>query len=130
MAVDTTWPITAATLRKALGYKTDEGDAAELELFAAAACEAIDERTGRDTDPTRHLIGDPPHVPVIFIMAARETAKLWWQQTKNGPRGGGVDPNGQTQGPPMGAALPRKVEGWLEPYPAPPGFGQPIEETA
>ena len=45
-------------------------------------------------------------------MAARETAKLWWEQSKNGPRGGGEDPSA-----PMGADLPRRVQGWLSPYP-------------
>ena len=117
------WPINEVGLRKALGYDAEQGDTEELRLFAAAACERIDLHTGRNIDPTRHLITG--HVPLIFIMAARETAKLWWQQSKNGPRAIPGNPGDQLAGPPMGADLPRKVEGWLSPYPAPPGFGQP-----
>jgi hypothetical protein len=114
-----TWPLTRTDLRAALGYLTTDGDNTELDLFIAAACEAVDKKTGRDVTPTRHNLvsGDPP---LIFKLAARETAKLWWQQSKNGPRGG---PQGaDAGGPPMGAALPRKVEGWLEGYPAAPAI--------
>lgn len=129
--IDRTWPITVATLRKALGYAAEQGDADELALFAQGACELIDRKTGRNVDPLRHTvtIGDVPVVPITFISAARETAKLWWQQSKNGPRGPVTDPGAQVQGPPQGASLPRKVEGWLEEFPPPPGFGQPITET-
>ncbi|NHF62237.1 hypothetical protein [Microcella pacifica] len=129
--IDRTWPITVATLRKALGYSSDQGDADELALFAQAACELIDLMTGRASDPTRHTVtvGESAVVPIVFINSARETAKLWWQQSKNGPRGVVSDPGAQVQGPPMGAALPRKVEGWLADYPPPPGFGQPITEA-
>ena len=129
--VDRTWPITIATLRKALGFSADQGDDDELALYTQAACELIDQKTGRDKDPLRHTVtvADAPVVPIVFILAARETAKLWWQQAKNGPRGGVTDPAAQVQGPPMGAALPRKVEGWLLDYPAPPGFGQPVPEV-
>ena len=117
------WPIGADELRRALGYDATQGDADELALFAAAACERIDVHTGRDSDPTRHLVNGS--VPLIFVMAARETAKLWWQQSKNGPRAIPSNPGDQVVGPPMGADLPRKVEGWLSPYLPQPGFGQP-----
>ena len=127
-AIDRTWPITVATLRKALGYAENQGDADELALFAQAACERIDTRTGRDVEPTRHNLGDAKP-PIIFILSARETAKLWWQQSKNGPRGNVTDPGAQVQGPPMGAELPRKVEGWLSPFQPAPGFGQPLPVT-
>lgn len=126
--VDRTWPITVATLRKALGYSPEQGDADELALFAQSACELIDRKTGRDADPLRHTQGESHVLPLIFIQSARETAKLWWQQSKNGPRGPVNDPGAQVQGPPMGAALPRKVEGWLFDYPPPPGFGQPTTQ--
>jgi hypothetical protein len=53
--------------------------------------------------------------PVIVHLAGREVAKLWWQQSKNGPRGLPSAAADQ-QGPPMGADLPRKVEGWLSPH--------------
>jgi hypothetical protein len=62
-------------------------------------------------------------------MSARETGKLWWQQSKNGPKGVPSDPTMQVQAPPMGAALPRKVEGWLSDFPPAPGFGQPDPPT-
>jgi hypothetical protein len=130
--VDRTWPIAIATLRSALGYDANQGDELELALFAQTACEKIDQRTGRDVDPTRHLVtvGDGTAVPLIFIMSARETAKLWWQQSKNGPKGVPSDPTMQVQGPPQGAALPRKVEGWLADFPPAPGFGQPDPATS
>lgn len=114
------WPITKEQLRSALGYKPGQDDDEELELFALAACELIDDRTGRIDDPARHLRPNG-ELPIIFTLAARETAKLWWQQSKNGPRAKAADPGDQS-GPPMGADLPRKVQGWLEPYPAPPGI--------
>jgi len=124
--VDRTWPISVATLRKALEYQSTQGDPDELALYAQAACELIDKKTGRDVDPTRHLvtIGGEQVVPLAFINSARETAKLWVQQSKNGPRGVVTDPSAQVQGPPMGATLPWRVEGWLAAYPPPPGFGQ------
>lgn len=53
--------------------------------------------------------------PTIVHLAGREVAKLWWQQSKNGPRGLPTAAGDQV-GPPMGADLPRKVEGWLSPY--------------
>lgn len=118
------WPITTTDLKTALGIRADQQpapDPEELELFTTAACERIDEHTGRAADPTRHLKADGT-LPVIFRLAARETAKLWWQQTKNGRRGAPSDPDTQLDGPPMGADLPRKVEGWLAPYPPPPGI--------
>ncbi|UUE19328.1 head-tail connector protein [Microbacterium sp. J1-1] len=109
------WPITAGALRTALQIGPTDEDTDELNLFAAAACERIDQYTGRDIDPARHEI-TPGKLPTIFILAARETAKLWWQQTKNGPR------NRPAQGPdsdgaPAGIDLPRKVQGWLASYP-------------
>lgn len=124
--VDRTWPITIATLRKALGFSDTQGEDLELALFTQAACELIDKRTGRDADPTRHLvtIGTDQVVPIALINSAREIAKLWWQQSKNGPKGVPSDQSMQIQGPPMGATIPRKVEGWLADYPAPPGFGR------
>ena len=122
MALDLGWPISVASLRRALNFTETQGDSDELELFARAACERIDVKTGRDTDPTRHLKGDGT-LPIIFIQSARTTAKLWWQQEKNGPKGQPVDPSAQSYGPPMGADLPRRVEGWLSPYQPRPGIG-------
>ncbi|MEB0286163.1 hypothetical protein QN355_06320 [Cryobacterium sp. 10S3] len=113
------WPITPAELRNALGYTPEQGDELELELIATGACERIDSRTGRDIEPNRHLKADGT-LPVIFTLAARETAKLWWQQSKNGPRGQAPDPG--ADGAPRGIDLPRKVEGWLGDYPPPPGI--------
>lgn len=105
------WPLAVADMRAALQIGPSDED--ELMVFMNAACEAIDRETGRDLDPTRHEVGGK--VPAIFILAGRETAKLWWQQTKNGPRN---RPNtGETVGPPMGADLPSKVKGWLAKYP-------------
>lgn len=127
--IDRTWPITIASLREALQYDSTEGDPNELLLYATAACERIDTETGRDVDQHRHELSDGT-LPVIFVLAARETAKLWWQQSKNGPRKVPSSPGDQIVGPPMGADLPRKVQGWLAPYPPPPGFGQPIVEDA
>lgn len=112
----TPWPITEHELRKALGYDAQQGDTDELRLFASAACERIDIHTGRNVDAERHKLPNG-ELPTMFILAARETAKLWWQQSKNGPRGVPTDPGAQVSGPPMGADLPRKVEGWLAPYP-------------
>lgn len=120
------WPITENDLRTALGFKAGEGDRDELELFAQAACEHIDRVTGRHVEPRRHELANGD-LPVMFRMAARETAKLWWQQAKSGPRPV-VDPDGGLMGPPMGATLPRKVQGWLEPYPPRVGFGEDVRE--
>lgn len=109
-----TWPLTANDLRTALGYTPTQEDTDELGLFMQAACDRVDRDTGRDTDPTRWLVAG--QVPVTFVLAAREIAKLWWQQTKNGPRNRppqGEDPGG----PPAGADIPRKVQGWLASYP-------------
>jgi hypothetical protein len=205
-----TWPLTASDLRSALGYQLTDGDATELALYITAACEAIDKRTGRIEDPSRHLLdgavlgvvtvpivpgipsaftkvahglttgqivyltttGTLPTgltpatrcfvavtgpdtfllctsranaltsagiitagtqtgvhtlwgvgvLPIIFTLSAREAAKLWWQQSKNGPRGVPGAVTDQLSGPPMGAALPRKVEGWLSDYPPAPGI--------
>jgi hypothetical protein len=113
----TNWPLHAADLRKALEYDVGQDEAAELELFITAACERIDVYTGRDVDPTRHERAGK--VPVIFVLAARYTAKLWWQQEKHGPR---ARPDGDAEGM-RGVDLPSKVQGWLSPYPARPGFG-------
>jgi len=108
------WPLQAADLRKALQIGPADDDTVELELFMSAACELIDRRTGRDIDLTRWEVAEA--VPTIFLISARETAKLWWQQTKNGPRNRppqGEDPGG----PPAGADLPRKVQSWLASFP-------------
>jgi len=118
------WPITEADLRKALGFDVQQGDTDELRLFAQAACDLIDTMTGRDVEAHRHEKADGS-LPIAFYMAARETAKLWWQQSKNGPRGVPTDPDSTVQGPPMGATLPRRAEGWIKHFPPPPGFGQP-----
>jgi hypothetical protein len=114
------WPIGAGALRKALRLRPDQEDTAELELYAASASGRIDDATGRSQEPTRHEIDGK--LPEIFILAARETAKLWWQQSRNGPRGIPQDPDGRTTGPPMGADLPYRVQGWLAPFPPPPGI--------
>jgi hypothetical protein len=172
--VAATWPITAADLRSALGYTEAQGDSSELGLFAAAACERVEDligpwdgrvltRTFRgplaslrlpwpvasvtgitldgvsldlsatgnyqvitdlDAGIIRGHFGQGVLVvsclarsgpPTIVHLAGREVAKLWWQQSKNGPRGLPAAAADQL-GPPMGADLPRKVEGWLSPY--------------
>ena len=111
----TNWPITAAQVKTAIQDATIPDNDAELALFATAACERIDDLTGRTAEPTRHERADGT-LPSLFVLAARETAKLWWQQTKNGSRNRpsqGEDPGGA----PAGADLPRKVQGWLAAYP-------------
>lgn len=115
------WPITAADLRKGLGWKSTEGDAAELALYATAASQEVDRITGRDLDPDRHALDDGT-LPVIFYLAARATATMWWRQDKDGPRSDEESPDDGASGPPMGAAMPRKVQGWLTRYPPPPGI--------
>lgn len=108
------WPLTTADMRTALQIPVGQEDDSELLLFIRAACEMIDRKTGRNIDKTRHEVAGV--LPSIFILAARETAKLWWQQTKNGPRN--RPPQGEDfSGPPMGADLPRKVSSWLAEYP-------------
>lgn len=126
--VDRTWPITIATLRKALAYKEDQGDDDELALFAQSACERIDIETGRDLEPTRHETSGS--VPLAFIMAARELAKFSFQQSKNGPRGLPQTQGDQPAGVPFGIDLPRKVQGLISNYPPPPGFGQPLSDDS
>lgn len=116
------WPITGKDLKAALQDTTLPDTDPELALFAEAACERIDKDTGRNVEPTRHEVAGK--VPVIFVLAARETAKLWWQQTKNGPRNRPAQ--GELDGPPAGADLPRKVQGWLGGYP--PRLFIPAEE--
>jgi hypothetical protein len=123
MALDN-WPLDADGLRKALGFAEGQGDEDDLTLFAGVASSLIDRRTGRDAsiggDPTLYVVDDK--VPDIFVLAARETAKLWWQQSKNGPKGPTegmgvvVGPHGGSTGVPMGADIPMKVAGWLSDY--------------
>lgn len=119
------WPITEADLRKALGYEKTQGDTEELRLYAQAACERIDEETGRDVDPHRHEKADGA-LPINFYVAARILARMAWQQDKNGPRGlpqgAGDQPTGI-----QGIDLPRRVQGILALYSPPPGFGQPAQ---
>ena len=136
MTLDRSWPISVETLRNAIGYKATEGSDDELEFFAQQVCERIDKETGRDTDPTRHLVtitvtvDDETQtqqvVPLDFIMAARILGRLSWQQQKNGPRGLPAAA-GDQPATPMGIDLPRTVQGILGNYPPPPGFGQPVE---
>lgn len=115
----TNWPITAADLRKALEYEVAQDDATELALYAAAACERIDRDTGRLDEPGRHEVGGK--LPVIFVLAARRTARLWWNQDHKGPR---ARPNSEDLGDGIrGIDLPRSVQGMLEGYPPRPGFG-------
>lgn len=117
-----TWPITRADLRQALQYSSTQGDDDELDLFAEAACERIDAFVGRNVEPHRHE-NDAGDLPRIFTLAAREAAKLWWQQTHGGPRGARTgDAADALAGVPMGAELPRKVQGWLQPYQPPAGI--------
>ncbi len=116
-----TWPITAADLRKGLGWKSTEGDAVELALYATAASQEVDRITGRDLDQDRHVLDDGT-LPVIFYLAARATATMWWRQDKDGPRSDEESPDDSTSGTPMGAAMPRKVQGWLSRYTATPGI--------
>lgn len=107
------WPISGKDLKTALVDESLQENDPELTLFATAVCERIDQYTGRDVEPTRHETTEGK-LPTVFILSARETAKLWWQQTKNGPR------NRPSQGDditPAGIDLPRKVQGWLGGYP-------------
>lgn len=108
------WPLHASDLRKALEYEVNQDDAADLELYMAAACERIDRKTGRRFEPTRHEIDGK--VPTVFILAARKTAKLWWTQDKKGPRArpNGDLPDAEGIG---GIDLPRVVAGMLADYP-------------
>ena len=108
------WPLTAADLRAALQYTIGQESDPELAEFMNAACELIDRMTGRDREPTRHEVGGK--VPYIFVLGAKATAKLWWQQERNGPRTRPAQGD-VAAGPPMGASLPRKVEAWLADYP-------------
>ena len=119
------WPLHAADLRKALEYDVSQDDAAELELFMASACERIDTYTGRNNDAARHVLPSGK-LPTIFVLAARYTAKLWWQQEHKGPRARPSGEDGETA--PMGVDLPRKVQAWLAPYP--PRLFIPAEEEA
>ncbi|MFG6277928.1 head-tail connector protein [Microbacterium sp. 5K110] len=115
------WPLRANDLRKALEYSVGQDDAAELEMYIKAACERVDRKTGRDVEPTRHEVNG--HVPALFVLAARRTAKLWWQQDKKGPR---ARPTGEELAPNEGIGgidLPRTVAGILADYPPRPGFG-------
>lgn len=104
----TNWPLTASDLRKALQYDVNQDDAAELTLFITAACDKVDQITGRDVDPSRHEING--RLPAIFVLAARETARLWWTQSKNGQRNA-------SESVPMGADVPARVSGWLSSFP-------------
>lgn len=113
------WPITAADLRKALEYEVAQDDAAELGLYAAAACERIDDYTGRDVDADRHEVDGK--LPALFIVMARRTAKLWWYQDHKGPR---ARTNSEDPGEGMaGIDLPRSVQGALAGFRPAPGFG-------
>lgn len=114
----TDWPLSAEDLRKALSLAGDQEDDDELSLFMETACSIIDEHTGRVADPDRHL-RDDGSLPPQFVLAAREQAKHMWNQTKNGPR---ARPD---ESAPMGVGILAKVAVWLEPFPAPPGFGGP-----
>lgn len=116
----TNWPLDADDLRSALGYAQDQDDPEELGLYMSAACERIDKKTGRNVDPTRHEVGG--RVPVVFIIAARKTAKLWWQQDKKGPRARGTEDIPDNEGI-AGIDLPRVVAGMIGEYPPRPGFG-------
>lgn len=109
------WPLGAADLRKALQYAPDQDDAAELDLYMKAACERIDKKTGRASEPTRHEIAG--NVPVVFILAARKCARLWWLQDHKGERGRRTAediPEAEGIG---GVDLPRVVAGMLSDYP-------------
>jgi hypothetical protein len=110
----TNWPLHAADLRKALEYEVGQDDPGELELYMTAACERIDRKTGRSHEPTRHETAG--RVPVVFLIAARKTAVLWWQQDKKGPRArpGTQMPENEGIG---GIDLPRVVAGMLGDYP-------------
>ncbi len=110
------WPITPADACKALGTSLDKVDAADLQLYIDATTELIDQRTGRIDEPNRWVTAaglEGGAVPHLFVLSAREVVKLWWQQSHNGPRGARQGDVGELAGPPMGADLPRKVEGWL-----------------
>jgi hypothetical protein len=120
-ATPSNWPITKDDLRAALSVSPAEYEDSELELYAKAACERIDVFTGRDVDASKWVLADGS-VSSLFVLAARETAKLWWQQShtvRGSFRQGDV---GELSGVPMGAELPRKVEGWLAAYLPEPGI--------
>lgn len=119
------WPPDLNAVRAQLGYGARDGSDDDLRLYISAAADLIDLRTGRKSDPTRWVDATSGDVPAIFVLAARETVKLWWRQSFNGPRqvspldpGGGAD-----TAVPMGATLPARVLGWLEPYLATEGIG-------
>ncbi|KAA9110180.1 phage gp6-like head-tail connector protein [Microbacterium rhizomatis] len=110
------WPLGAADLRKALDYQVGQDDAGELTLYMSAACERIDKKTGRRSEPTRHEVDGK--VPVVFLLAARKLAKLWWTQDKRTNRtgrqtGDEIDPSEGVGG----VDLPRVVAGMLADYP-------------
>lgn len=109
------WPITGEELRIELEYEPSQAPAGKLDEFAAAACERIDLETGRNKQPTRHLLPDGD-VPISFRRAAFATAKLWWWQEFNGGQ------NDEAGDVPMGADLPRRVQSWLKSYPPRPGI--------
>ena len=111
MPLQFSWPISPDDLRSALGYEPGDGDESTLEMYAHAACEEIDRHTGRtEGEPHRHERADGS-LPVAFLMAARETAKVWVQADTNGPKG---QPD---QAGPPGGELPLTVVGRLKGYP-------------
>ncbi len=115
------WPLNAGDLRNALEYGVGQDDAAELDFYMKAACERVDRKTGRDVEPGRHDVNG--EVPALLVLAALRTAKLWWQQDKNGPR---ARPSGEELAPNEGIGgidLPRTVAGILADFPPRPGFG-------
>lgn len=113
MATPSNWPPDINDLRDALGYQVRDGDDDQLNRYLKAAVQLIDRKTGRLDDPTAHVLADGD-LPEIFGISAVETAKLWWQQAYDGPIGGPDD--GIV---PMGADMPRRVQGWLEDYMGP-----------
>lgn len=125
MADLTGWPISVADARSALGVTDTSYDDNDLTLYCQAACERIDQKTGRDPNTggdAAKWVKDDGSLPVLFTLAARETVKLWWQQANTGPRAFRSGDTAELLGPPMGAELPRKVEGWLSEFLPEPGI--------
>ena len=78
------WPINAADLRKELRYTVDQGDPDELTLYAAAACERIEEKTGKISGQILQVVAvGPTDVVAIGERAERLTSIVVNGETLN-----------------------------------------------
>lgn len=69
------WPINAADLRKELRYTPEQGDPDELSLYAAAAVERIEEKTGKISGQILQVVAvGPTDVVAIGERAERLTS--------------------------------------------------------